>query len=100
MPFEAVSFGDWRQQPNWCHANVVHWVDANPGWKVVHGWLFDPIKQAFLAHSVAETPTGMLVDITPAPAHMLYPFIRHQGDPANYAEAIRTEAIVQLDCLR
>lgn len=90
VPFVEVSIGDWNPEIAQCHSNVDRWIEANPGYQAVRGWIsyisFGPAGEQLTAHSVVRNPNGALIDITP-----VYPgvprggaFVEHQGDPAEF----------------
>lgn len=76
-------------EPGRCHCNVQRWVNANPGYRAVSGWLYGPSatrpEDAFMAHSVAEHPgNASLIDVTPFPGQsrlvrLNFRFFRHSG---------------------
>ena len=99
VPFQAVRAPDWVPSQFWCHANTRAWVDRNPDWKVVHGWLMDEKGDGsveLFAHSVVARPDGVLVDVTPSPLPPVLPFIAHRGPASDYAEFITDNEIVSL----
>jgi hypothetical protein len=79
-----VTMGEWRPREHECHDNVAFWVEPNPGYRHVGGFLyFDwhgllPTVR-FNAHSLVEAPDGKLYEITPSRASARYPFLRHTG---------------------
>jgi hypothetical protein len=67
-----VEGGDWQPEPNQCHKNVTLWCSWHPAQTALRGWLVADYSEIgfyrFFAHSVVETETGNLIDLTPNPA--------------------------------
>lgn len=72
----------WRPEPGRCHENARRWVEANPGFTVVHGWLnargetFEN-RLRFHSHSVVRGPNGDHLDVTLRQCDPTYAFISH-----------------------
>jgi hypothetical protein len=81
-------------EPGMCHCNVQRWVNANPGYCAVPGWLYGPSvtrpEDVFMAHSVVQHPgAATLIDVTPFPGQsrlvrLNFRFFRHLGSVALY----------------
>jgi hypothetical protein len=85
----AVSLPGWTPQRNQCHDNVLKWVSAKPEHKHVFGYLifdYPPLCWVVRPHSLVEFEDGTLVDITPRPNPLQYPFVRHLGSEEEFAE--------------
>ena len=85
--YREVSRDDWQPKPGECHANVDFWALHDPQYQVVRGWLFcNPY--VVNAHSVLESPEGVLCDITPPTPNderLSMRFVRHTGTEEEYA---------------
>jgi len=89
----AARIGDWTPPQHECHANVHKWVEHSPKDRIVRGWLYFDFLGAFewvkfTSHSVIETETGELIDITPSQASTTYPFIRHEGTDEEFTRLV------------
>ncbi len=106
---EAVSIkrvriegGDWQPDPNQCHRNVTLWCGWHPNQTAVRGWLVadylevPPGFYRFFAHSVVETETGDLIDLTPNPAPWKYPFLKHNPADGDFAEIVEGQGIISV----
>jgi hypothetical protein len=106
---EAVSIkrvridgGDWQPEPNQCHKNVILWCSRHPNQRAVRGWLVAdyldiyPGYYKFFAHSVVETETGVLIDLTPNVAPWEYPFLIHNPADGDFAEIVEGRGIINL----
>jgi len=97
-----IDGGDWLPEPNQCHRNVTQWCDWHPNQKAVRGWWvadyleIPPGFYRFLAHSVVETETGDLIDLTPNPAPWRYPFLRHDQTDGDFAEIVDGGGIISV----
>lgn len=84
-----------------CHENVDRWVEENPGWQAVRGWLMDGDggngRYLFVAHSLACGNDALLVDITPMPNRALR-FVPHLGSEAEYAARRQPQIWLPLRC--
>ena len=94
VPYIEVSIGDWKPEESDCHNNAKRWVEANPLWEVVTGWIsfmwFGPCGVQLTAHSVVRDPDGSLFDITPVANGRLRggAFVEHHGDPVVFSEML------------
>jgi hypothetical protein len=93
-----IEGGDRRPDPNECHRNVTLWCNRNPGYTAVRGWLVADYVAIgfykFFAHSIIESKTGDLIDITPNPAPWSYPFLKHDLADGDFAEIVEGHQIV------
>jgi hypothetical protein len=89
-----------------CHQNAGKWARDNPGWKLIHGWLvFDYEKTSrgiipqvsFNPHSVVEDEGGARIDPTPSRASQRYPFLEHEGAPADFIEIVQGHSLIRID---
>ena len=83
----------WRPERGGCHENARLWVEANPGFSVVHGWLHAvgetlDNRLRFHSHSVVRGPQGEIVDITLCANDPRYAFLHHPFDDAHFREKI------------
>jgi hypothetical protein len=89
---------DWQPDPNECHRNVTLWCNRNPDYAAVRGWLVadyvDLGFYKFFAHSIIESKTGDLIDITPNPAPWSYPSLKHDPVDGDFAEIVEGHQIV------
>lgn len=85
-----VKIGNWVPQPHYCHDNVRAWTENRPAHKHVFGYVYFDLSLVgyveFAAHSAVEFEDGTLFDITPHGASQQYPFIRHTGTEAEFAD--------------
>ena len=86
-----------------CHDNVDRWVDQRPEHRRARGWLVarylaPPLMMRFLAHSVVETETGELIDITLSAAEPQHLFIRHPGSNVDFDDLVVTQHTPWVDC--
>ena len=83
----------WSPESGRCHENARRWVEANPTYAVVHGWLnargetFDN-RLRFHSHSVVRSPGGELLDITLGGTAPRYEFVRHPFDDDHFRDRI------------
>ncbi len=83
----------WTPERSGCHENARRWVEANPAFVIVHGWLnakgetFEN-RLRFVSHSVVRSPDGELMDITLGTGDPRYAFILHPLDDAHFREWI------------
>lgn len=95
VPYVERRMPDWAPEAKECHRNVDDWVLRNPGSKAVRGWLFFNLRPRFqgvlfTAHSLLEE-NSKLFDITPRTVTRQYPFIRHPGTEAEFADFVNSE---------
>lgn len=72
----------WRPEPGRCHENARRWVEANPTFAIVHGWLNArgetcENRLRFLSHSVVRTAGGEMLDVTLSQGAPSYDFLPH-----------------------
>lgn len=88
-PLAELAIGDWRPEPNHCHANCSVARDHVPELEAVRGWLYFTFGHLlgyvrFTAHSVVRSRDRQLHDITPTPAFGRYPFIPAEEDEETF----------------
>lgn len=86
VPFMQVTVGGCLAKPKNCHENVNLWVEENPTYSCVRGWLCldgGPLSPfvLFLAHSVVADSNGALFEVTPLDSTEPRPFL-----PAHLSE--------------
>ncbi|MCU0731024.1 MAG: hypothetical protein MUE84_05490 [Hyphomonas sp.] len=101
-PLAPGAIGEWRALEHQCHANAAHWCIQHPDYRHVPGWLYFSFEGLlpnvrFTAHSVVQTPSGGLVDITPTRASRPYPFIPAEESLDEYVSYIERQRIIHLD---
>ena len=83
----------WRPEPGHCHENASRWVEANPTYAIVHGWLnargetFEK-RLRFHSHSIVRSVGGELLDITLSESAPNYAFILHPFDDDHFRREI------------
>jgi hypothetical protein len=83
--FHPVAPGGWQPKRNDCHANVKAFVEGNPEYRPVRGWVVN--TWLLDAHSVVCDEEGTLWDITfPDLAAQGILFIRHDGTDEEFLE--------------
>ncbi|MGA3983441.1 hypothetical protein ACI2TD_18160 [Ralstonia nicotianae] len=63
----ADELPDWRARASQCHDNVDRWLATHPGDCPVRGWLLHAVMGScyeLVAHSMARTQGGVLIDVT------------------------------------
>jgi hypothetical protein len=101
IPRVCVSTPEWRPQPRCCYDNTRRYVELNPQYKEIRGWLVLDRRiiatlvgqQSFvelIAHSVVESSSGTLLDITPVVPDLEspHPFLKHLGTEDEFAPLI------------
>jgi len=91
----SIERGDWQPKPKECHTNVTLWCRDNPDYTAIRGWIVADhsieriaVVFQFFAHSVVETKTGGLIDVTPNPLDRNYPFLRHDSADCDFNEVV------------
>jgi hypothetical protein len=96
----SIEGSGWQPDPNQCHRNVTLWCSSHPKHIPVRGWLVADYSDIgfyrFFAHSVVETETGGLVDITPNLATWNYPFLRHDAADGDFAEIVEDHEVISI----
>jgi hypothetical protein len=92
----------WTPEPGRCHENVALWIKLHPSHRPIRGWLYAPYLTTtdtarFLSHSIVETETGELMDVTLPSNEWAHPFIRHEGSEDEFLELIRNNGTPWLD---
>lgn len=57
-----------------CHENVAKWVEEHPSHRAVHGWVSIG-SGLFIKHSVVDTGTHFLLDVTPRASEQTKTFL-------------------------
>jgi len=100
-----VATGDWAPKHGYCHDNVSQFVERNPSYRAVRGWLifgmeFSPTIE-LMAHSVVENDSGALLDITPAREGVpILPFLRHTEDEEVFRDLVATFSLGKIHLTR
>jgi hypothetical protein len=70
---------------NRCHVNCESFVQQQPEYEIVRGWLVND-GHYFMPHSVVRAlANGKLIDITPDPSGSELPFVEHDGSEAEFS---------------
>ena len=96
-PIRLRNIGDqaegWVPVLGECHRNVDRWIADHPDDRAVRGWIstqntapwgFDQ----FSSHSVVQTPTGELIDVTLPQSERHHDFVRHPGTEAEFLDLV------------
>lgn len=80
VPFIKVTVAGAPAKKNNCHENANIWIEENPSFSCVRGWLcLDGGSLShnvlFLAHSVVADESGELYDVTPGESREPRPFL-------------------------
>jgi len=92
----------WSPEPAKCHDNAAAWVALNSTHRMVPGWMptpgvTTPNRLRFASHTVIETETGQLLDVTLGARDAGYGFIRHPWAEDEFFAAVRDNGMPTID---
>jgi hypothetical protein len=99
VPFMQVKINGDPARPNNCHENANLWIEENPTYSCVRGWLCVDGGHLsntvdFLAHSVVAHPSGTMHDVTPVHSCEPRPFLPARISEDDFAYVV--EVLVRL----
>ena len=92
----------WKPTLGKCHENVDSWIAAHHGDRAARGWILTQYLapfgfDRFTSHSVIQTPTGELLDVT-LPLHECHHrFVRHPGSDAEFLGLVANNGCPWID---
>jgi hypothetical protein len=93
LKFKVVNLNGNHPLPNNCHENARKFVQSNPSYGVVYGWICvdDGLASPsvdFIAHSVIQDVNGNLFEITPIYCTTSRPFLTAKLNNFDFADIV------------